>query len=91
MKIYQLGFKRGIYYCPTEIAGDWFGPARYSDFMDKASSRKALREHLARLGLNSILIHKAREPFRSLAFGDDFADCFKLVTETERAVLYTFR
>ncbi|MFM8767928.1 MAG: hypothetical protein ACKOD9_09265, partial [Rubrivivax sp.] len=61
----QLGFENAVYFFGGTVAGDWFGPARYTPLLKCAercevTSPDALAEMARRHGARMVAIHVAR-------------------------------
>lgn len=83
-KTYQLGLEDAVYYGPTPIWGDHFGPGRYRDFTSLKPEQLAMK--LKRLGFNSIIIHTTRWP--QIDSQPDFSRYFFKIYQYDGVKLY---
>ena len=90
-RLYQFGFEGELYYAPVPVVGDWFGPHRYRQVLDRAADPAALAAWLRAEGLNGLVVNANRAPFSTVQFGSGFSDAFDLVLETPTARLYAVR
>ena len=83
-KVYQFGLESSIYYGPSPIWGDHFGPGRYTDFVSLKSDELALK--LTKLGFDTLLVHTMRWP--QIDSKIDFDHYFTLIYENGAVKAY---
>lgn len=83
-KIYQFGLEDAIYYAPSPIWGDYFGPGRYSDFASLEPEQ--LAHKLKERGFSDVLIHTERWP--DIATRPGFDEYFSKIYEADAVKLY---
>jgi hypothetical protein len=67
--LYALGDTQLAYFADGKFMGDWFGPARFSDFVGKLTQPSALYQALKSLGANFFLIDE-RDLGQGTGYGD---------------------
>jgi hypothetical protein len=82
--VYQFGLEDAIYYAPSPIWGDQFGPGRHRDFAPLKSDQ--LSAKLKGLGFSGLLVHTKRWP--NIDSKPDFNRHFSLIYEADDVRLY---
>jgi hypothetical protein len=59
-RLYAIYDENMAYFADGVFMGDWFGPARYRDVVDKLADGPALHEALSRLGADHLLVPVGR-------------------------------
>jgi hypothetical protein len=88
LNLFQLGLENEIYLMGDDTAGDWFGPYRYREVLARVDDAAALRDHLRRLGRDSLLVNRERPPFSEFGRRFEPTDAFETLHEDQRVTLY---
>lgn len=86
-KTYQWGLEGAIYFLPTPVYGDHFGPWRYRE-LDGLSARQ-LANKLRREQFQTLLVHRATVP--GLEARSDFFHYFVPLAESDGDKAYTLK
>lgn len=89
-RLYQLGFENQIFLSNYFLAGDWFGPNRYKDFLRLKSNPEAMSEFLKDRKLDGFVINNTKS-YTKLDTSVAFEDFFILKEKTARSSLYLLR
>ena len=85
LRIYQFGFENLFYYSKNPLIGDWFGLGKYSKVLNELSNPDRLHKALREMNTDLFLFNKKRG-FK-LEYNESFAPYFKIIAETESAIL----
>jgi hypothetical protein len=91
LMLYQFGLENELYMLPDGTAGDWFGPYRYRDVHERLSDPPALREHLLKLGRDSILVNRAQDYLGQFPDSAELSELFEVLYEDQHVSLYRVR
>jgi 4-amino-4-deoxy-L-arabinose transferase-like glycosyltransferase len=89
LHIYQILFEDHFYYAEGQIAGDHFGPARYSTILNIFDKSDKLYNKLMTMDIQLLLLNK--KIFESFKLDESFPKYFLLVAENDKGALYGLR
>lgn len=93
-RLLQLGFEQGVYFYKGTAMGDWFGPARYSQFNVIENGQSVLipadqlKAKMLALNTRVVMINMLRI---SAAYSDSYAALFNLEAETQSGLLLSLK
>jgi hypothetical protein len=93
-RLLQLGFEQGVYFYQGIAMGDWFGPARYSQFYTSENGHCALisadqmKEKMHEFKTRMLMVNLLR---CSIIHPESYNTLFELQAEVEKGVLLTLK
>jgi hypothetical protein len=90
--MFQIGFGGGIYFFNGTVIGDWFGPGRYRDMIDRSQRWRlrpanAIKAQMDRFNSRMLLVNT---DFIAVDLGDLQQD-FDVQLQTRQGVLLTLK